>query len=55
MPILRAKYLSTDKSAIPVSAPRRAINVAVHVARGDVGPDDPPDMTDLRSCPRSPG
>jgi hypothetical protein len=47
MPILRAKYLSADKSAIPVFRTAGAVNVAVHVRRGDVGPDDPRYMTDL--------
>ena len=47
MPILRAKYLSTDKSAIPVFRTAGAVNVAVHVRRGDVGPDDPRYTTDL--------
>jgi len=46
MPILRAKYLSTDKSAILVFRTAGAVNVAVHVRRGDVGPDDPRYMTD---------
>jgi hypothetical protein len=35
-PKLRAKYYSSDKSAIPVHRKDGAINVAVHVRRGDV-------------------
>jgi hypothetical protein len=39
-PLLRTKYLDGDKSAMSVLRTDGAINVAVHVRRGDVGPDD---------------
>ena len=39
-PRLRTKYYSSDKSTIPVHRRTGAINVAIHVRRGDVGPDN---------------
>jgi hypothetical protein len=36
MPRLRAKYYATDKSALPLFRDDGAVNVAIHVRRGDI-------------------
>jgi hypothetical protein len=55
LPQVRAKYQASDKSVVPLFREAGAINVAVHVRRGDVAARNPrhvPDAAVLRTIAR---